>query len=67
MTRFDIYVKTLILHHLHLQEHALNPNQSDVLQLMIKEIYENKALLTMNIEDKVHHIADAYRPKLMKS
>lgn len=64
MTRFDTYVKTLILSYLHVQENSLNARQLDVLQLMMKEIYENKKLLTMDIEHKVHHIAEAYRPKL---
>lgn len=64
MTRFDMYVKTLILTYLHMQENSLNARQLDVLQLMMKEIYENKKLLTMDIEHKVHHIAEAYRPKL---
>lgn len=64
MTRFDMYVRDLILRHLHIEESTLNPNQAEVLQLMMREIYENKKLRMMNIEDKVHHIAEAYRPKL---
>lgn len=64
MTRFDTYVKTMLLTYLHMQENSLNARQLDILQLMMKEIYENKKLLTMDIEHKVYHIAEAYRPKL---
>lgn len=64
MTRFDIFVKTLILKQLHMQDETLNPKQDDLISIMMKEIYENKKLLTMDIEKKVQHIAEAYRPKV---
>lgn len=60
MTRMDIFIKNMILKRLHVSENALNEDQNSLLQQMIQDIYQDRKLLYLNIEQRVDVILQRY-------
>lgn len=61
MTRFDIFVRSLILKHLSLSHLELSINQEALLLKMIEETYHNLELLPYSIEDRVTEVVHRHR------
>lgn len=61
MTRFDIFVRTMILKHFSLSHLELSVAQEVLLQQMIDEIYQRKDLLPYHIEERVKQVVEQHR------
>lgn len=63
MTRFDVFIRNMILHQLHLMEDQVTPHQSQMIDLMIKELYQNERFASMNVESRVEHLVTTYQKR----
>lgn len=61
MTRFDYFIRHLILQKLHLSLTQLNERQMLLLDSMVKEVYQNKQLHQLDVEQKVNHIVSKHQ------
>ncbi len=64
MTRFDIYIRKMLLDSLSLSYLELTPQQEVVLNAMIDETYANEALMSMNVEQRVAHVVKQYQNRI---
>lgn len=64
MTRFDIYIRKMLLDSLSLSYLELSPQQEAVLNAMIDETYANEALMGMNVEQRVAHVVKQYQNRM---
>lgn len=62
MTRFDLFIRNMILQKLHLQEFQLSDREEVLLDQMLREIYHDSHLLHMSIETRVQHVLKHYQP-----
>lgn len=63
MTRFDIFIRNMILDSLSISHLELTPKQAALLRVMIQETYQNEHYLSFSIEDKVKQITQSYRTR----
>lgn len=63
MTRFDIFIRNMILDALSVTHLELTPKQVTLLRIMIEETYQNEHYLLLSIEDKVKQITQSYRDR----
>lgn len=63
MTRFDIFIRNMILDALSVTHLELTPKQAALLRIMIQETYQNEHYLLLSIEDKVKQITQSYRDR----
>lgn len=65
MTRFDIYIRKMILDSLSLSHLELNMHQEAFVQKMIQETYQNPRFFSLPIEQRVAAVVKQYRSHLL--
>ena len=61
MTRFDIFIRKMILDALSMSHLELNIHQEAFIQKMIQETYQNSQLFLLPIEERVAYVVNQYR------
>lgn len=60
MTRMDCYIKCLLLDRLHYSEFYMNEREEQLLQRMIQEVYQNRTLIQLDVEQRVDLLVQKY-------
>lgn len=60
MTRMDCYIKRLLLDRLHYSEFYMNEREEQLLQRMIQEVYQNRTLIQLDVEQRVDLLVQKY-------
>ena len=64
MTRFDLYIRKMMLDSMSLSYLELSPHQEAVLSDMIRETYTNEALSAKSIEERVAYVVKQHRNQM---
>lgn len=65
MTRFDYFIRIMILESLSLLHTELNIHQEAIIQKMIQETYQNSQLFLLPIEERVAYVISRYRNHML--
>ncbi len=65
MTRFDTFIRRMILESLVLSHTELNIHQEAIIQKMIQETYQNSQLFLLPIEERVAYVVKHYRDHIL--